>query len=540
MSRLPRPGSDSDIWGLILNDFLMREHNADGSLKVRSDGTLDNLPNDATVLHKDRDETVAGALTFPQQDARTGQVVMHSVNNPSGFVQKNIVFRDEGELSRGGPVWVDHNGRVQTWLGWHDKIPSGSAHHGLEVKTAADPNGANPDVLVTRFRLKSDADQTQAAFYSTEMVYIENGIHSPDTQFGITFNTPQSGSVAAGTSSGTYKLGKVTVNVDSSGVATMDLGVGLDDTTGAKLRIFRESNVPSASLALYKADGTDSQTFYVDAKTGGVTLAGRQQFKNLSDVVMYNVTPIIDGSGHTIVDNDPIVQDTGKNATIRLFRNTNTTQTRSFRILRGDGTNTDSFVVNAGSGDVSVTGNLTVDGSITASNFFDEFELRRSSSVSTMSRMLATTNSLTLNAGTVYGVLAFAKTAGTFTKIRFATGGSSGGSISNATEMRLGVYNASNILLSETTNISGTVTATATMYDNIALTTPVVATAGQQFYLAFAYTGTGSISGRGSSILSAMAGLTPAIAKTTSYPGGTLPTLGSAATGNVLWMELVP
>lgn len=40
MSRLPTPGSDNGVWGSILNDFLSVEHNADGSLKIRSDGTL--------------------------------------------------------------------------------------------------------------------------------------------------------------------------------------------------------------------------------------------------------------------------------------------------------------------------------------------------------------------------------------------------------------------------------------------------------------------------------------------------------------------
>lgn len=38
MSRLPVPGSDSGIWGALLNDFLSVEHNADGTLKTG--GTL--------------------------------------------------------------------------------------------------------------------------------------------------------------------------------------------------------------------------------------------------------------------------------------------------------------------------------------------------------------------------------------------------------------------------------------------------------------------------------------------------------------------
>jgi hypothetical protein len=40
MSRLPSPGGDDGAWGTILNDYLNVEHNSDGSLKLRSDGSL--------------------------------------------------------------------------------------------------------------------------------------------------------------------------------------------------------------------------------------------------------------------------------------------------------------------------------------------------------------------------------------------------------------------------------------------------------------------------------------------------------------------
>lgn len=43
MQRLPIPGKDKNVWGGILNKFLLVEHRADGSLKIRSDGTLDML-----------------------------------------------------------------------------------------------------------------------------------------------------------------------------------------------------------------------------------------------------------------------------------------------------------------------------------------------------------------------------------------------------------------------------------------------------------------------------------------------------------------
>ncbi len=552
MSRLPIPGSDSEVWGDILNDFLLRSHNSDGTLRTRvvSDqhivsvsqdkvvgltADLATKANDAEVVHKSQNETLTGSLTFPEQLARTGQMIMHTTNNPSGFVQKNIIFQDEGPLSRGGPVWMDASGRIQAWLGWHDLIPDGSAHHGVEVKTSAAPNGANPQALVTRFRLKSDSDQTQAAFYSCEMLYIENGIYSPDTAFGITFNTPQSGSVAEGTSVGKYTLGKLTYSVDSTGVATMDIGAGLDNTTGGKVRFFRDSNVPTASVAVYAADGSANQVFFIDAKTGNVALSGRLQYKTSGGTALHNQDATLDASGHTIVENDPLTQDTTKNASVRVFRNTNTTGTKTFRILKGDGTNTDSFIINAGTGDVTVSGNLNVSGSITANNTFDEFELRRTSDASTMSRLLASSN-CNLTTGTVYGILAYAKNAATFSKIRFATGTTAP---SGLTDLRLGVYNASNVLLASTGNLSASVTSASTLYDNLALSSGITTTSGQQLYLAVAYTGT-SLSVKGTTLATGMAGLSPVCAKTTSYAGGSLPSLGSGATSNVAWIELVP
>jgi len=41
MSRLPTPGSDNGVWGDVLNDFLLVEHNTDGTLKARTDGTFE-------------------------------------------------------------------------------------------------------------------------------------------------------------------------------------------------------------------------------------------------------------------------------------------------------------------------------------------------------------------------------------------------------------------------------------------------------------------------------------------------------------------
>lgn len=58
MARLPITGSDDGTWGDVLNTFLRVELNEDGSLKARSDGTLNNL------VHTTGAETIGGVKTF--------------------------------------------------------------------------------------------------------------------------------------------------------------------------------------------------------------------------------------------------------------------------------------------------------------------------------------------------------------------------------------------------------------------------------------------------------------------------------------------
>jgi polysaccharide deacetylase/baseplate protein BppL/uncharacterized protein DUF5907 len=64
MARLPTPGKDEGTWGSILNDFLDVEHNADGSLKLRTDPALTGKAQDSAVVHNSGAETIAGTKTF--------------------------------------------------------------------------------------------------------------------------------------------------------------------------------------------------------------------------------------------------------------------------------------------------------------------------------------------------------------------------------------------------------------------------------------------------------------------------------------------
>lgn len=62
MIRLPIPGSDDGNWGNLLNDFLLIEHNGDGSLKAT--GSLASKADEAAVVHNSGNESVSGIKTF--------------------------------------------------------------------------------------------------------------------------------------------------------------------------------------------------------------------------------------------------------------------------------------------------------------------------------------------------------------------------------------------------------------------------------------------------------------------------------------------
>lgn len=76
MPRLPIPGSDSSTWGDILNEYLLVEHNADGSLKIRDEG----IP--ATIA--DGSVTSAKLASSVQASLGKADTAVQSVNGETG------------------------------------------------------------------------------------------------------------------------------------------------------------------------------------------------------------------------------------------------------------------------------------------------------------------------------------------------------------------------------------------------------------------------------------------------------------------------
>lgn len=75
MVRLPNSGKDAGTWGDILNNFLLQEHNPDGSLRIRTDGSLDFAES---ASHKS-DNTSLGSsdVLYPTQKAVKAYVDKH-------------------------------------------------------------------------------------------------------------------------------------------------------------------------------------------------------------------------------------------------------------------------------------------------------------------------------------------------------------------------------------------------------------------------------------------------------------------------------
>jgi hypothetical protein len=76
MARLPIPGSDNGVWGDVLNDFLLVEHNSDGTLKAS--GSLSTKANDSSVVHLAGTETVTGNKNFTGSLSHNGASVIDS------------------------------------------------------------------------------------------------------------------------------------------------------------------------------------------------------------------------------------------------------------------------------------------------------------------------------------------------------------------------------------------------------------------------------------------------------------------------------
>lgn len=170
---------------------------------------------------------------------------------------------------------------------------------------------------------------------------------------------------------------------------------------------------------------------------------------------------------------------------------------------------------------------------------------KRSSDCSTVPRELLSVAVGAPASGSIIFARAVCVKNGAFTKIRFATGSTTP---SGLTQVRLGVWTpAAGAKQAETADLSATITAANTLYDNLALGSTVNLTLGQAVYLGIVFVGTTPPNLRGASQSgngvpgSSINALAPRLSGLqTGYASGALPDITSITdAANVPWIELV-
>lgn len=155
---------------------------------VRFDGATGKLVQDSTVTISD-----GGIMTLA---ANKGIVL--STNTPTGGITPSIKFLMTNTNDRPWLSWYDENSRLRASTGYHTTdYASGSLHIAYEIKTSADPLGATPTGMVTRFSVKTDGDLVNGGFNALDQFDIRNATLSVfnidtvagNTRLGDTTNT---------------------------------------------------------------------------------------------------------------------------------------------------------------------------------------------------------------------------------------------------------------------------------------------------------------------------------------------------------------
>lgn len=143
MARLPIPGSDDNVWGSVLNDFLSQVHDSQGQLKANSVGTSQIQDNAITS-----DQLDTSALT--KADVGLGNVDNTSdANKPVSTATQTALNSKEPTLAGGTSAQYYRGDKTWQTL---DKTAVGLAN----VDNTSDTNKPISTAVQTALDLKVD------------------------------------------------------------------------------------------------------------------------------------------------------------------------------------------------------------------------------------------------------------------------------------------------------------------------------------------------------------------------------------------------
>lgn len=377
MSRLPTPGSDSGVWGSILNDFLSVEHNSDGSLKIRSDGTLSGGVNSfngrtGTIVPATGDYTAAEVTNAPDKSSSstqtfTGQLTAPTINaNGLSGTQSFNGGRYVGAINGGPPTsgtfqqgdfCIDGSGSGVSPGFW---VCTASGSPGTWVGIGA-RSGATPQALGTASSGSGNAvSRTDHVHPTTGLAVLTNA--NTFTGSNVQAAAAWSASGLVGTTAASRYVGATTSGAPASG--TFAVGDYCIDQTG-RIWICTVAGTPgtwvsTASLAapVFIPTGADTTTGLVIEANSATQSANLQGWKDYQGNLLLTVS----GTG-TVASTIASVGAAAYRAAVQGDAHARLQLDNSGAIEFGNGSNsTDTFISRTAAGQINVNAALSVSG----------------------------------------------------------------------------------------------------------------------------------------------------------------------------------
>jgi hypothetical protein len=195
MARLPQPNGDQGVWGTILNSYLSVEHNSDGTLKIRTDGTFVKSVNGVTA-----DGTGNVATTTPNAtNSVVGGVLLAndlggSASSPSVVGLNGVVISGSSAPSL-GQVLVASSGTAAAWAAVpSDTTIQSNGQSGAYVLVLSDA-GKSVDVTASGATTVTVPPNSSVAFPTgtvLEVAQLGAGQIAITAGGGVTLNSPGS------------------------------------------------------------------------------------------------------------------------------------------------------------------------------------------------------------------------------------------------------------------------------------------------------------------------------------------------------------
>lgn len=284
MSRLPRPGSDDDIWGDILNDFLSVSLNPDGTLKAAGDIADAKGKADSAVQSVNGKTGTSITLTASDVGAIDDSNVVHKTGNESiggtkTFVSSPIVPTPTGSTQAANKGYVDSvagggGGGSGTLAGDSDVSISGPSNGQVLTYNSSSGKWENqvaPSAPVTSVAGKTGAvtlGESDIANLTSDLA-AKAPLASPTFTGTVTVPAPSNGTDAA---TKTYVDSTVSAGAPDATASTP----GLVQLTGDLGGTATSPTVPElATLSTDKADKTVTITGTTSLTGGGDLSANR-------------------------------------------------------------------------------------------------------------------------------------------------------------------------------------------------------------------------------------------------------------------------